>query len=130
MAAGAGMSMRGVGGHRVMSADCLEKPKLTQKAIASISAKLKTKDAARARNTSTLLSLIRACRSEDPNRPSSPEWERLAANTKKTWGSALNKIEERWSEVPLAGFNDTRMIGKVIDWRDSRASTPRAADNG
>ena len=33
-------------------------------------------------------------------------------------------------QVPLAVFDDARMIEKVIDWRDSRASTPRAADIG
>ena len=118
------------GGPQVMSADGLKKPNLTQEAIEAISAELKIKDAARAPNPTLLLSLIRKWRSQDPNRPSSPEWERLAANTKKTWSSALNAIEAKWGQVPLAVFNDTRMIEKVITWRNSRASTPRAADNG
>ncbi|WP_375428211.1 tyrosine-type recombinase/integrase [uncultured Sphingomonas sp.] len=118
------------GGPQVMSADGAKKPKLTQQAVEAISAELKTKDAALAPNPATLLSLVRTWRSEDPNRPSSPEWDRLAASTKKTWGSALNKIEEKWGNVPLNVFNDTRMIEKVIAWRDSRAATPRAADNG
>src|SRR5438093_10067737 len=43
-----------------------------------------------------LLSLIRQWRSENPDRPSSPEWHALAANTKKTWGSQLNLIEAKW----------------------------------
>lgn len=78
----------------------------------------------------TLLSLIRAWRSLDPHRPSSPEWERLSASTKRTWGSALNQIEEKWGETPLAVWNDPRMVAKVVTWRDSRAATPRAADFG
>ena len=43
---------------------------------------------------------------------------------------SLNKIEDRWGRVPLEVFNDGRMIAKVIAWRDSMASTPRAADVG
>ncbi|MBY9062632.1 hypothetical protein K7957_06780 [Sphingomonas yunnanensis] len=84
----------------------------------------------RAPNSNTLLSLIRMWRSEHPDRASSPEWERLAANTKKTWGSALNKFGEKWGSVPLAVFDDPRMTQEVIAWRNSRRDTPRAADNG
>jgi len=80
--------------------------------------------------TNTLRTLIRQWRSRDPNRRSSPEWEDLAASTKRTWGSALDRIEEKWGEVPLAVFNDSRMRSKVVAWRDSRSDTPRAADIG
>lgn len=74
--------------------------------------------------------LIRQWRSCDPNRPSSPEWERLSPSTKKTWGFALDAIEARWGDTPLAVWNDHRMVARVIAWRDSRSSTPRAADIG
>ena len=84
----------------------------------------------RAPDPTTLLSLIREWRSMDPERPSSPEWQRLSAGTKKTWGSALDRIEEKWGETPLAVWNDARMVSKVVAWRDSRADTPRAADIG
>lgn len=80
--------------------------------------------------TNTLRTLIRQWRSCDPNRRSSPEWEDLAESTKRTWGSALDRIEEKWGEVPLVVFNDSRMRAKVVAWRDSRADTPRAADIG
>lgn len=63
-------------------------------------------------------------------RPDSPEWKALAPNTKKTWGSALDRIDERWGTTPLSVWNDPRMASKVFAWRDSRASTPRAADTG
>ena len=74
--------------------------------------------------------MIRAWRSHDPNRPSSPEWERLSPGTKKTWGSALDQIEAKWGETPLEVWNDPRMTAKVVAWRDARAATPRAADIG
>lgn len=60
----------------------------------------------------------------------SPEWKGLADGTRKTWGSALGVIEERWGGKPLAVWNDPRMVTKVVGWRDSRASTPRGADIG
>jgi len=71
----------------------------------------------------TLLAVIRDWRH-------SPEWAHLADTTKKTWGSALDRIEEKWGDVPLAIFDDRRMKAKVVAWRDGRSSTPRAADIG
>lgn len=71
----------------------------------------------------SLLLLIRLWRK-------SSAWTSLSANTRKTWGSALDRIEEKWGKVPLSLFNDPRMKSKVVDWRDSRESTPRAADIG
>lgn len=118
------------GGPQVMWADGKRKPKLTPAALEAIAAAEKMREAARAPDPTILMSLIRKWRSCDPNRPSSPEWERLSVNTKKTWGSALDRIEEKWGKVPLAIFDDQRMIEKVINWRDSRAATPRAADIG
>lgn len=61
---------------------------------------------------------------------SSPEWNALAPGTRKTWGSPLNLIEDKWGETPLAIWSDPRMVAKVMHWRDSRAETPRAADIG
>lgn len=60
----------------------------------------------------------------------SPEWLRLADGTRKTWGSNLNLIEDKWGDVPLALWNDPRMVAKVVSWRDGRKETPRAADIG
>lgn len=58
----------------------------------------------------------------------SPEWAALAENTRSTWSVALARIGAKWGETPLALWNDSRMAGKVVDWRDSLADRPRAAD--
>jgi hypothetical protein len=63
-------------------------------------------------------------------RPSSPEWKKLAPNTQKVWGSAINAIAEKWGKTPITVWNDPRMTSKVVAWRDSRADKPRAADMG
>jgi integrase len=110
------------GGPPVMSADGA-RPDLTTEALESLAAARRDRDAARQPNPTTLQSLIDKWQA-------SPEWSRLSENTKKTWGSIVRTIEGRWGKVPLAIFNDERMIEKVVDWRDARAATPRAADNG
>lgn len=111
------------GGPHVMWADQTRKPKLTEKAIEGIAAAKRERKVRRVSDPKILSSLIEAWQL-------SPEWSKLSANTKKTWGSALKKIGEKWGKVPLQVFDDTRMIERVINWRDSRASTPRAADIG
>ena len=63
-------------------------------------------------------------------RPASPDWASLATTTQKTWGSALDRIEEKWGNTPLTVWADPRMTAKVVAWRDSRADTPRGADIG
>lgn len=115
------------GGPQVFKSDGPTKPKLTPDIMRTIVAAHEQRAAP---DETTLRSLIRAWRSHDPNRPSSPEWDRLAKNTKKTWSSALDRIEDKWGGVPLSIFNDPRMKAKVVQWRDSRAETPRAADIG
>src|SRR5690606_12917492 len=60
----------------------------------------------------------------------SPEWGNLAKSTKRTWSSQLKQIGERWGQTPLSVWNDTRMKAKVVQWRNSRAETPRGADIG
>ena len=110
------------GGPPVMSADGA-RPDLTTEALESLTAARRDRDAARQPNPTTLQTLI-------DKWLASPEWSRLSDNTKKTWGSIVRAIETKWGKVPLAIFNDERMIEKVIDWRDARAATPRAADNG
>ncbi len=114
-------------GPQVFRSEGPVKPKLPPSALSAIAA---AQEKRAAPDTTSLRSLIRAWRSLDPARPSSPEWERLAPTTKKVWGSALDRIEEKWGDVPLALFNDPRMKAKIVDWRDSRSATPRAADMG
>ena len=121
------------GGPCIKKWDAHKKPLLGPKewkAILAARALLEQVTPAPTVDPSILRSLIRKWRSENPARPSSPEWERLSPGTKKTWGSALDLIERRWGETPLAVWNDPRMTAKVVAWRDSRAATPRAADIG
>lgn len=103
------------GGPQIMWADGPKKPMLTDEAIENFTREKASSKAANQPDPTTLIFLIRQWRSADPSRPSSPEWERLSPNTKKTWGSALDRIEEKWGDVPIAVFNDKRMIQKVID---------------
>ena len=60
----------------------------------------------------------------------SPEWEQLAASTRKIWRSHADLIEARWGDFPKAVWNDPRMKAKVVLWRNSRKATPRTADIG
>lgn len=114
-------------GPQVYRADGPRKPKLTPEVLRAIA---DAHAAAVPRQPDNLRSLIRLWRSTHPGRSSSPDWEALADSTKRTWGSALNVIEAKWGDVPLAVFDDGRMRAKVVDWRDSRSATPRAADIG
>ncbi|WP_338243182.1 tyrosine-type recombinase/integrase [Aurantiacibacter hainanensis] len=115
------------GGPQIKRVEGRNKPRLTRDDVDLLKAAL---DSQTSVDPTILRSLIREWRSQDPERPSSPEWEALAASTKKTWGSALDRIDEKWGDVPLAVWNDPRMVAKVVAWRDSRASTARAADIG
>ena len=110
------------GGPVVMSADG-RKPSLTTEALERIATARRNRDAARKPVPTTIQTLIEKWQD-------SSEWSALARNTQTTWGSCVRAIQAKWQKVPLAVFNDTRMIAKVVDWRDGRRETPRAADNG
>lgn len=103
--------MKTIGGNR---------PKLGKSEIAAIAA---AHDANKAAPPDLLYAMIR-------NWQASPEWKGLAASTRTLWGGELDLIETKWGKLPIALWNDYRMVAKVIEWRDSRASTPRAADQG
>lgn len=45
-------------------------------------------------------------------------------------GSASGLIEDKWGDTPIRLWSDRRMVRKIINWRDSRSATPRAAGNG
>ena len=108
------------GGPLVKSSVGPARPRLEPKEVDAIVA---ARQAAHAPDPTILLSLIRGWRC-------SPEWAALSTSTRKTWGSALGKIEEKWGETPLAVWSDPRMVAKIMAWRDSRAATARAADIG
>lgn len=88
---------------------------------AEVNAYHAAKATAEAKPTNTVAALIRDYRV-------SPEWIKLADNTRRQWSTRLDRIEERWGEVPLDVMSDTRMKGRVIAWRDQAANTPREAD--
>lgn len=95
-------------------------PQLTDEDIANI---LAVRQGEQRPDPTVLQSLIHSWRV-------SPDWAALSDGTRKTWGSALVLIEQKWGNTPLAIWNDPRMIAKVVAWRDSRAATPRGADIG
>lgn len=77
----------------------------------------------------TLLSAIREWRGDNADK-ASREWRNLQPSTRQTWGRHLDLIEEKWGTTPLKFWSDRRMSVKVVNWRDSRAATPRSADIG
>lgn len=115
------------GGPLVWKGDSAVKPRLERKDVQFIMDAL---EAPKKVDPTIFRSLIREWRSCDAQRASSPEWSALSAGTKRTWGSALDLIDEKWGDTPLEIWNDPRMTSKVVAWRDSRAATPRGADIG
>jgi integrase len=108
------------GGPRIMTAVQPKKPKLTPEAYALLAEALAQRNRP---DPKTLHSLVHDWRG-------SPEWKGLADSTRRVWRSHLDLIEKRWGDKPIAVWDDPRMIGKVVKWRDERASTPRTADIG
>lgn len=107
--------------------ESVTRPKLGAAELAAVAAALAESSAPR--DDGLLSGLIRLWRGLVPEK-ASPEWKRLAATTRETWGYALDAIERKWGETPLAVWNDPRMVRKVIAWRDARAAEPRGADMG
>lgn len=111
------------GGPRLFRVESAKRPKFTANQVRAALAQLP------ARDDGLLSQLIRLWRGNVPGK-ASPEWQALAQGTRDLWGAQLDRIEEKWGKSTIAVWNDTRMIGKVVAWRDSRAATPRAADQG
>ena len=74
----------------------------------------------RGATTETLMEIIREYRgsSDFPKSPSS----------KRNYGAALRKIEDKFGTLPLAALAAKGTRGVFMAWRDSMASTPRTAD--
>jgi integrase len=108
------------GGPLVMKAVQPKKPSLTAEAHARIAEAILI---ANSPDPRTLLSLIHDWRA-------SPEWKALAQSTRRVWGGHLDAIDTRWGSKPISVWDDHRMVGKVMKWRDERATTPRSADMG
>lgn len=108
------------GGPRIATIDGGPKPRLTRELEKKVK---QAREEAQQVGASTLGGMIRDWRR-------SPEWKALSANTRGTWTVALSRIETKWGELPTDLWNDPRMVGKVVGWRDGMAETPRAADIG
>jgi integrase len=61
---------------------------------------------------------------------SSPEWKRLAPRTKADYLIWLDRIEDRFGDMPLEGADDRGVVRHFLAWRDERAASPRQADQG
>ncbi|UAK24377.1 tyrosine-type recombinase/integrase [Sphingomonas nostoxanthinifaciens] len=116
------------GGPRIMTWDGPVKPKLTKDALAAYAAA--TEGATKAKGDTLTAAIIGwRGRAGEPD-SASPEWKKLAENTKRVWGLALDQIDAKWGKHPIKLWNDPRMVADVVGWRDARAKTPRAADIG
>jgi len=58
----------------------------------------------------------------------SAEWKKLAKSTKANWETWFNRVIAEFGDAPLDAFNDRRMRGEILEWRDRWAEKPRAAD--
>lgn len=97
-----------------------KKPKLTPEAYALLAEALAEQNCP---DPKTLHSLIHDWRS-------SPEWKGLANSTRRVWSGHLDLIEKKWGDKPITVWGAPRMVGRVVKWRNERASTPRTADIG
>ncbi|WP_252257515.1 tyrosine-type recombinase/integrase [Erythrobacter aurantius] len=97
-------------------------------------------DGARPIITQAILSQALAARNEATTAPSdsfdailtayraSPEFERLAASTKRDYNRTLDRISEHFGSAPISAFEDRRMRREIIEWRDQWRGQPRTAD--
>lgn len=106
------------GGPQIMAATGAAKPALDAAALAAYQL---AHQQARHRPADTLSGLATSWRS-------SAAWAALAPATRTSWGLALATIEARFGTAPLEVFDDRRVRGKIVAWRDTMAVTPRKAD--
>lgn len=58
----------------------------------------------------------------------SPDFLDRKDSTKKDYRLWLTRISQRFGNTPLAAFEDRRMRGDIIEWRNQWAHQPRTAD--
>lgn len=56
--------------------------------------------------------------------------QRLAPSTRQQWGRWLDRIEDHFGELELAGCDERAFRAEIVRWREQWASTPRQADYG
>lgn len=54
----------------------------------------------------------------------------ISAKTRASWTTWLDRIQTEFGELSIGQFDLPRMRPRIIKWRDTYASTPRAADMG
>lgn len=61
----------------------------------------------------------------------SPDYQKLAASTKRNWSGWLDRISAHFGDMSIRHFDRPEKIRPVIrQWRGKYAATPRAADYG
>lgn len=58
----------------------------------------------------------------------SPEFTNLKPSTQRDYRLWLDRISERFGDSPIGAFEDRRMRGDIILWRDTWMHQPRTAD--
>lgn len=58
----------------------------------------------------------------------SPAYTKLAPSTKKTYDWAIGKIEDEFFDMPIHALGEKGARKLLLEWRDTLADTPRAAD--
>ena len=106
------------GGPQIASIVGGPKPKLTGAMIDAIAV---ARAKAAPSDDATVKGLITAYRA-------SPEWNNLSENTRTDWLRWLDRIDTKFGKAKAAIFNDRRIRGDVLDWRDGWADRPRSAD--
>lgn len=108
------------GGPLIRVATQPRKPVLTRDDIATIAA---AQAADRTVSTDTVAGAITAFRQTRYWRTD------LSDGTRRTWGTALDRIDAMWGKVPMRVLGELRMKPFIVKWRDEIAqNTPRAAD--
>jgi hypothetical protein len=57
-----------------------------------------------------------------------PEFNKIAASTRRDYLRYIKLIEEEFGDLPIAALADRRIRGDFKSWRDKYANTPRKAD--
>ena len=70
----------------------------------------------------SIAALIRAFRQDDVFRV------KIGAGTRREYDRHLHSIETKFGKASIGAFEDKRMRGAIIKWRDTAADTPRTAD--
>lgn len=57
-----------------------------------------------------------------------PEFTRLSDSTKRDYRRSLDRVQDKFGKWHIELFNDRRMRGEIIKWRDEWQDKPRTAD--